>query len=155
MCSFFLCVCVPIKLYLQKARSGAIVFKFLLYFCFSFGVTCGHLYFFFIIWRLITLQYCSGFCHTLTWLSLGYTCIPHPDPPSHLPLHSIPLCMMCSFEVSPWPLRASGLETGVKIGRPAGSDGILDQCYHNRDGEKEVWDMSDKEWKAQANALAV
>ena len=23
-------------------------------------------YFFFISWRLITLQYCSGFCHTLT-----------------------------------------------------------------------------------------
>ena len=23
----------------------------------------------FISWRLITLQYCSGFCHTLTWIS--------------------------------------------------------------------------------------
>ena len=33
--------------------------------------------FFLISWRLITLQYCSGFCHTLTWISLGYTCIPH------------------------------------------------------------------------------
>ena len=49
------------------------------------------IYFFLISWRLITLQYCSGFCHTLTWISLGYTCIPHPDPPSHLPLHTIPL----------------------------------------------------------------
>ena len=38
--------------------------------------------FYLISWRLITLQYCSGFCHTLTWISLGYTCIPHPDPPS-------------------------------------------------------------------------
>ena len=28
---------------------------------------------FFISWRLITLQYCSGFCHTLTWISHGYT----------------------------------------------------------------------------------
>ena len=46
---------------------------------------------FLISWRLIILQYCSGFCHTLTWISLGYTCIPHPDPPSHLPLHPIPL----------------------------------------------------------------
>ena len=43
---------------------------------------------FFISWRLITLQYCSGFCHTLTWISLGYTCIspswsplPPPSPP--------------------------------------------------------------------------
>ena len=38
--------------------------------------------FIFISWRLITLQYCSGFCHTLTWLSHGFTCIPHLDPPS-------------------------------------------------------------------------
>ena len=47
--------------------------------------------FIFISWRLITLQYCSGFCHTLTWISHGFTCIPHTDPPSHLPLHPIPL----------------------------------------------------------------
>ena len=44
--------------------------------------------FIFIRWRLITLQYCSGFCHTLTWISHGFTCIPHPDPPS-LPFSSI------------------------------------------------------------------
>ena len=47
--------------------------------------------FIFISWRLITLQYCSGFSHTLTWISHGFTCIPHPDPSSHLPLHPIPL----------------------------------------------------------------
>ena len=47
--------------------------------------------FIFISWRLITLQYCSGFCHTLTWISHGFTCIPHPDAPSHLPLYPIPL----------------------------------------------------------------
>ena len=47
--------------------------------------------FIFISWRLITLQYCSGFCHTLIWISHGFTCIPHPDPPSYLPLHPIPL----------------------------------------------------------------
>ena len=35
--------------------------------------------------------YCSGFCHTLKWNSHGFTCVPHPHPPSHLPLHSIPL----------------------------------------------------------------
>ena len=46
--------------------------------------------FIFICWRLITLQYCSGFCHTLTWISHGFTCVPHPDPPSHLHLHPIP-----------------------------------------------------------------
>ena len=37
--------------------------------------------FIFISWRLITLQYRSGFCHTLTWISHGFTCVPHPDPP--------------------------------------------------------------------------
>ena len=47
--------------------------------------------FIFISWRLITLQYCSGFCHTLTWTSHGFTCIPHPDPLSDLPLYQIPL----------------------------------------------------------------
>ena len=45
--------------------------------------------FIFISWRLITSQYCSGFCHTLTWISHGFTCIPHPDPPSHLRLYPI------------------------------------------------------------------
>ena len=37
------------------------------------------------------LFYCSGFCHTLKWISHEFTCVPHPDPPSHLPLHPIPL----------------------------------------------------------------
>ena len=41
-------------------------------------------------WRLITLQYCSGFCHTFTWISLGCSCVPHPEPASQLPLHPIP-----------------------------------------------------------------
>ena len=39
-------------------------------------------FFFFISWRLITSQHFSGFCHTLTWISHGFTCILHPDPPS-------------------------------------------------------------------------
>ena len=42
-------------------------------------------------WKLITFQYCSGFCCTLTWISHGFTCVPHPEPPSHLPPHPIPL----------------------------------------------------------------
>ena len=40
--------------------------------------------------RLITLQYCSGFCHIFTWISHGCTCVPHPEPLSHLPPHPIP-----------------------------------------------------------------
>ena len=41
--------------------------------------------FIFISWRLIPLQYCSGFCQTLTWISHGFTCVPHPDPPPQPP----------------------------------------------------------------------
>ena len=43
-------------------------------------------------WRLITLQYCGGFHHTSTWIGHGCTGVPpHPEPPSHLPPHPIPL----------------------------------------------------------------
>ena len=41
--------------------------------------------------RLITLQYCGGFCHTFTWISHGCTCVPHPESPFHLPPQPIPL----------------------------------------------------------------
>ena len=46
----------------------------------------SHLIFFFfpfifISWRLITLQNCSGFCHTLAWISHGFTCV---SPSPHL-----------------------------------------------------------------------
>ena len=45
-----------------------------------------------VFWMLsFTLQYCSGFCHTLTRISHGCTCVPHPEPPSQLPPHPIPL----------------------------------------------------------------
>ena len=50
----------------------------------------GSVSFFFFNWRLITLQYCSGFSHTLTWISHGCTCVPRPEPPSHLPPNPIP-----------------------------------------------------------------
>ena len=35
--------------------------------------------------------FCSEFCHTLKRNSHGFKCVPHPDPPSHLPLHPLPL----------------------------------------------------------------
>ena len=43
-------------------------------------------------WRLITLQYCGGFCHTLTWINHGCTCVPHHEFPLLLssPSHSFP-----------------------------------------------------------------
>ena len=54
----------------DRTLSPALVGRFFFFFPFIF-----------ISWRLITLQYCSGFCHTLTWISHGFTCVPHPDPP--------------------------------------------------------------------------
>ena len=36
------------------------------------------------------LQYCSGFCHTLTRFSHRRTCVPHPEtPPTSLPIPSL------------------------------------------------------------------
>ena len=53
------------------------------------------LFFFYLIiyfnWRLITLHYCGGFCHTFTWVNHGYTCVPHSESPSHLAFHPITL----------------------------------------------------------------
>ena len=52
-------------------------------------------------WRdvLFFFYICSEFCHTLEWNSRGFTCVPHPDPPSHLPLHPLPL----GFPSAPGP----------------------------------------------------
>ena len=58
---------------------------------------------------LITLQYCSGFCHTLTWISHGRTCVPHTEPPSHIPPHPIPQGHPSA------PVSVSCIETGLVI----------------------------------------
>ena len=43
-------------------------------------------------WRLITLQYCGGFCHTLTnEPAMGEHVSPCPEPTTHLPSHPISL----------------------------------------------------------------
>ena len=36
-----------------------------------------------------TILYC--FCHTSTWIRYRCTRVPHPEPPSHCPPHTIPL----------------------------------------------------------------
>ena len=58
-------------------------FFLLLYFIFNS--------FFFLFLKILLFFYCSGFCHTLKWNSHRFTCVPHHDPPFHLPLHPIPL----------------------------------------------------------------
>ena len=51
-------------------------------------------------WRLITLQYCSGFHHTLTWISHGCTCVPLSQTllPSPSACHPSGLSQCTSFE---------------------------------------------------------
>ena len=41
-------------------------------------------------WRLITLKYCSGFCHILTWIIHVCMYVPHPEQPSQISPHPIP-----------------------------------------------------------------
>ena len=48
-------------------------------------------YFFSFIYLFFTLQYYICFCHILSWICHGCTCVPHPEPPSHLTPHPIPL----------------------------------------------------------------
>ena len=56
-------------------------------FCSFMNTSAAHqwLYFFF----YFTILY--WFCHTSTWIHHGCTRVPHPEPPSHLPPHIIPL----------------------------------------------------------------
>ena len=62
----------------------ALIFTWnLLWVCFQIrDISAWIFLFFFLI--------CSEFCHTLKWNGLEFTCLPHPDPPSHLPLHPLP-----------------------------------------------------------------
>ena len=46
--------------------------------------------FFYIIIIILNWQYCIGFAIS-TWTRHGCTRVPHPEPPSHLPSHPIPL----------------------------------------------------------------
>ena len=101
--------CTPDLLYLDyavtffyKIQMRKIVsYAFLVYF-FSFV---------FISWRLITSQYCSGFCHTLTWISHGFTCVPHPNPPPT----SLPTPFLWVFPVHQPQALVSCIEPGLVI----------------------------------------
>ena len=59
-------------------------------------------------WRTITSQHCGGPCHTSTQISHVYMCVQPLEPPSHLPLHPIPLGYPRAPTLSA-PLHASNL----------------------------------------------
>ena len=68
-------------------------------YCIHFQLLCVSFFIYF-IWRLITLQYFSGFCHTRTRISHGCTCVPQSrtplSPPS--PSHPSGLSQCTGFE---------------------------------------------------------
>ena len=79
----------PLSRLLQKKKKNFQNIFFLHFYNFKICF-CVILFFFFI---------CSGFCHILKWNSHGFTCVPHPDPPSHAPLQPLPL----GFPSAPGP----------------------------------------------------
>ena len=48
-------------------------------------------FFNFFIFTLFYFTVLYWFCHTLTWIYHGCTCVPKHEPPSHLPSHNISL----------------------------------------------------------------
>ena len=61
-----------------------IYYKLKLYFLKTYSF-----YFFFILFFNFTTLY--WFCHISKWIRHRYTCVPHPEPSSLLPPHTIPL----------------------------------------------------------------
>jgi len=62
--------------------------------CFCFCFLRGFLFLFYYFLEELFFFYFTilyWFCHTLTWIRQRCTCVPHPETPSHLPTHTIPL----------------------------------------------------------------
>ena len=70
------------------------------FFACSLSLFLFFLFSFYFNWRLITLQYCGGFCHIFTWISHGCTCVPHPHPPS-LPIPSLKIIPVPALSTLP------------------------------------------------------
>ena len=81
---------------LWQALKKPFICMYVFIFFFIFYLEFLFIFYFLFIYLFII---CSGFCDTLKWNSHGFTCVPHPDPPSHLPLHPLPL----GFPSAPGP----------------------------------------------------
>ena len=66
--------------------------------------------FIFISWRLITLQYCSGFCHTLTALRLGEN-NSKPSNRQRINLKNIQATPPAQLQKNKWPNQKMGQRT--------------------------------------------
>ena len=79
------------------------------------GTVCSTLYvftfFFFNLFLFFYFIILYWFCHTLTWIRHRCTCVPHPEPPSLLPPHTIPGSSQCTSPEHP----VSRIEPGLVI----------------------------------------
>ena len=92
-----------------------------------FGAT---FFFFFLILFNFTILY--WFCHISKWICHRYTCVPHPEPSSLLPPHTIPLG------------RPSALSNWVTLRSYSTS---LSFSFHLSDLEGDIkWTMQDSVW---------
>ena len=80
LCKFKLTRKEVLKLFITKCQ---VLIK-------SFGYLFFKFKFIYFNWRLITLQYCIGFAIHQHEFTKGVH-VPHPEPPTHFPPHTIPL----------------------------------------------------------------
>ena len=79
----------PSLLHLLRWQGSSFFFFFFNAYLFYWSPYVALFYFilFLFYWRLISLQYCGGFCHTFTWISHGCTCVREDQDGEHLHTH--------------------------------------------------------------------
>ena len=65
----------------------------------------------------------SGFYHTLTWISYGFTCIPHPNSPSQI--DAFELCCWRRLPRVPWTISRSNLSIVKEINPEYSLEGLV------------------------------
>ena len=103
MCLWFFFLFLPTNLHCWCCFSffffnWRIMFTKLFSFCYTTWILFYFIYLF-LCWSLFIFIYLFifyfailyWFCHSSTWIRHGCTNVPHPEPPSHLPPHTIPL----------------------------------------------------------------
>ena len=65
--------------------------RYFFFFFLQFSSRNLFIYFFFHLFLLLEANHFTALQWVLSYIDMNHPCIPHPDPPSHLPLHPIPL----------------------------------------------------------------